>query len=211
VHFNLATTAPEAYTSATLSGQIVAHGDSLYFLYHRRIFPEPNQMEYSGRYYIVYSNDYLMIRNLRLESGLQKINITSQREGPEQAIAVDISNLDLAQLALWRLAVYQPEGRISGTLTMDKFFTEMYITSNLKATNVKLASDTLGNVTLIGSYDGKKRLISLDPQTGIYNGNVSVTASGNMSFYKGVDEHIDGLIQLTNMAAIVEKSTFLHV
>jgi len=91
---------------------------------------------------------------------------------------------------------------------MDKFFTEMYITSNLKATNVKLASDTLGNVTLIGSYDGKKRLISLDPQTGIYNGNVSVTASGNMSFYKGVDEHIDGLIQLTNMRYTCKKVLF---
>jgi len=73
VHFNLATTAPEAYTSATLSGQIVAHGDSLYLsLSPSEFFLSQTKWNIPAGNYIVYSNDYLMIRNLRLESGLQK-------------------------------------------------------------------------------------------------------------------------------------------
>jgi len=210
VHFNLATTAPEAYTSAALSGQIVAKGDSLYLsLAPSEFFLSQTKWNIPSGNYVVYSNNYLLIKNLRLESGLQKINITTQREGPEQAMAFEISNLDLAQFGnMGGFAVYQPDGRIDGTLTIDKLFSDIDISSNLKATNVKLAADTLGNVVLIGNYDGKKKMISLDPQTGIYNGSTSITASGDMSFYKGVNEQIKGSIQLTNVP-LSWGSTFL--
>lgn len=210
VHFNLATTAPEAYTSASITGQIIAHGDSLYLsLSPSEFFLNQTKWTIPAGNYVVYSDKYLLIRNLKLESGLQKINITTQKEGPEQSMALEVTDLDLGLLgAMSGFAVYQPEGRINGSIIIDKLFTDLYVSTNLKATNVKLASDTLGNVNIIGSYDGKKKLVMLDPQTGIYNGNASITASGNVSFYKGVNEQIDGKIEFSN-TPLSWGSTFL--
>lgn len=201
VNFTLATTAPEANTSATIAGQIIANGDSLYLsLSPSEFFLNKTKWDIPAGNYVVYSKDYLLIRNLELESGLQKINITTQKEGPEQAMAFNVTDLDLGQLgALGGMAEYQPEGRINGDIIIDKLFKEVYISANIKATNVKFGGDTLGNINIVGSYDGKKKLVMLDPKTGIYNGTSSVTASGNVSFYKGVNESISGKVELTNM------------
>jgi len=197
LHFNIATAAPEAFTSATINGNAIAHGDSLTI----SILPSEfylNQAKWNipAGNTIVFTNNYLLIKNLDLVSGLQHINVSTQFETTEQNLMIKTENLDLAQFGAWGgLAAYQPDGRVNGTVQITHLFKNYFATADLKASNVKLGTDTIGNIALSGSYDGAKRLLSLDPQTGIYRGASSLTASGNMSFDKNTYQQLDGSIQ----------------
>jgi hypothetical protein len=200
MRFNIATSSPETNISVTLNGQAVAHGDSLFFsLAPSEFFLNQVKWNIPAGNYIIYSNNYLLVENLRLESGLQKIIFSTERSGSDQTLSATIHELDLSQFGAWGgLAAYQPDGRINGNIKIDKLFSKFFISADIKATGVKFGNDTLGNINIAGNYDGEKKLVSLDPSTGIYRGNASVSASGNMSFYKETYQNINGKIQFTN-------------
>lgn len=210
VTFTVATATPEPSSAITLNGQIIARQDSLFLT----VFPSQfflNQMKWdiAGGSKIVYSDNYLTVQDLMLTSGLQKILAASELQTNEKALLISTENLDLGQFGSWAgFAAYQPDGRVNGTIKIDKIFKELFITANLKGTGVMLGQDTVGAITLIGSYDGSKQLISLDPQTGIYRNNASVIASGNMSFDSTTNQKLDGIIQFNN-APVVWASPFL--
>ncbi|MGN6567036.1 MAG: translocation/assembly module TamB domain-containing protein, partial [Flavipsychrobacter sp.] len=197
LHFNIATAAPEAYTSATINGNAIAHGDSLTIsILPSEFYLNQTKWNIPAGNKIVYAHNYLLIRNLDLLSGLQHINVTTELENSEQNLLVKTENLDLSQFGAWGgFAAYQPDGRVNGTVQITHLFKNYYATADLKASNVKLGNDTIGNIALSGSYDGAKRLLSLAPQTGIYREASSLTASGNMSFDKNTYQQLDGNIQ----------------
>jgi len=197
LHFNVATAAPEAYTSATINGNAIAHGDSLTVsILPSEFYLNQTKWNIPAGNTIVFAHNYLLIKNLDLLSGLQHINVTTQYETSEQNLVIKTENLDLSQFGAWGgLATYQPDGRVNGTVQVTHLFKNYFATADLKASNVKLGSDTIGNVALSGSYDGAKHLLSLDPQTGIYHAASSLTASGNMSFDKNTYQQLNGNIQ----------------
>ena len=198
--FTVATTSPDTSSSITLNGQVVARKDSLFLsLLPSRFFLNRTKWEIAGGSKVVYSANYLDVENITLLSGLQRVNVNTQQQANEQSLLITTENLDLGQLGYWAgLSEYQPEGRLNGTIMIDKIFKQLYVSANMKATKVKMGADTVGTISLIGYYDGAKKLIHLDPQTGIYRDNSSIVASGNISLDSLAQQQLNGNLEFNN-------------
>jgi len=203
LQFNIATSSPDANSSAVLNGHAFAHKDSLFLdMLPSQFYLNQAKWDIPGGSHIVYSDKYLFVKDLVLKSGLQKITANTVYQANDQQFAVNIQELDLGQLGNWAgLAAYQPDGRLNGTVNIQHLFSTFYVSSNIKATSVLLGADTIGNINIIGTYDGSKKLVNLDPQTGIYRGNSSVNVSGNMSFDSTTAQQINGKISFNNAPA----------
>jgi len=210
LNFTVATTAPDTGSSITLNGEIVARKDSLFLNLHpSEFYLNRNKWDIAGGSTVAYSDHYLDVENINLTSGLQKITANTHLANNDQSLVINTENLDLAQFgAMAGLAPYQPDGRLNGTITIEKIFQQFYVSANMKATGVKLGSDTVGTINLIGFYDGARKLVNLDPQTGIYRDNASIVASGNISFDSTTNQKLDGSIQFNN-APVEWASPFL--
>jgi hypothetical protein len=210
VAFNIATTTPDPSSSITLNGHIIARKDSLFLtVLPSQFYLNQVKWDINGGSRVVYSKNYLLIQNLSIISGLQRITAATEMAGKDKRITIATENLDLGQLSSFAgFAAYQPEGRLNGTITIDKIFDGLYVAANIKATGVLLGADTVGTINIIGNYDGAKKLVSLDPQTGIYKDDASVIASGNISFDSTTHQKLDGIIKFNN-TPVVWASPFL--
>jgi hypothetical protein len=211
-NFNLGTTARSINSSLSLNGQILARRDTLLLtLQPSQFYLNNNTWNVAGGSSVVYSDKYLAVHGISLASGLQRITASSDDMAEGNPIIINAANIDLAQLSAWAgLADYQPDGRINGTIKLEKIFTGFQLDANVKATNMMLGADTVGTINLIGSYNAPRKLVYLDPQTGIYRDNASIVASGNISFDTLTDQMLDGRIQF-NDAPVAWANPFLNV
>lgn len=210
IGFTIATTTPDTSGSITLNGQVVARRDSLFLtLLPSQFYLNQVKWDIAGGSRVVYSDKYLLVQGFSITSGLQKISAATELQNGDKSVVITTDNLDLGQFGSWAgFAMYQPDGRLNGTITIDKIFQDLYISANMKATNVVLGTDTVGTINLIGDYDGSKKLLTLDPQTGIYLGDASVVASGNISLDSATHQKLDGSIVFRN-APVAWASPFL--
>jgi hypothetical protein len=202
LNFNIATTSPDAVGTLSINGNAFARGDSLYLsLLPSEFYLNQTKWEIPAGNNFVLSKDYLLIRNLSLKSGLQEINARTEDEYRSQALLVSIKNLDLAMLGnLAGVGGYQPDGRINGNVSIKDLFKGPEMTGELRASNVKIGTDTLGDVTLIGGYNAKKKIITLDPQSGIFRGGSSIRTAGSMSFDSTNNQLLNGYVQFSDAA-----------
>jgi len=201
LNFNIATVTPDGNSSVTLNGQILARHDSLYLnILPSQFFISQAKWNVSGSTHIAYSDKYLSIQGLTLQSGIQKIAVNSSSDLiGQQGININTENLDLAQIGtLAGLGVYQPDGRLNGSIKINNLFKNLQVDYDMKATGLQFGTDTMGNVVIVGSYDRDKKLITLDPQSGIYRGSSTLVASGNISFDSTNQQVLNGKMQLTN-------------
>jgi hypothetical protein len=199
--FNIATFSDADYGTATINGRAYARGDSMHFtLMPSEFYLKKRKWEIAGGSRIDLSKDYLFIESLALTSGGQKITVDTRYEQNTEQIVVNTSNLDVAHLgSIAGIEDYAPNGRVNGTIRVSDLFKDLRITSDLQATDVRFGNDTLGNVTLVGTYDSKTRRILLDPRSGIYRGNASLLASGTVTLFDSTSgQKLDGRIQFNN-------------
>ncbi len=201
--FKIATASNNEYGTATLNGKATGHGDTLsvtllpseFYLNDTKWDIVNGQADISG--------GYLFVEDLRINSGAQTLHAYSRPDNYNgesiPTLFTELSNIDLAQLGnLAGLADYKPDGRINGKVQFDNIYHDIIIAGDIKATDVKLGDDTVGNINLSGSYNAAKNIITLDNQSGIYRGDGSLTASGNLSFDSTSNQHIVGNIQFNN-------------
>lgn len=203
LNFTIATTAPDTSSAITLNGQILARKDSLFLsVLPSEFFLNRARWDIAGGSKVTYTKDFLQVENILLSSGLQRITANTTLLTDDQRLTITTENLDVGQLGYWvGLSPYQPDGRINGTIAIEKIFKNVFIGANMKATDVKFGADTVGTITLIGYYDGARKLVNLDPQTGIYRGNSSIVASGNISFDSVTNQKLDGNVIFNNAQA----------
>ncbi len=201
MRFSVATTTPDTSTSIVLNGMVITKQDSIYLTLAPSSF-YLNQLKWdiAGDCRAVYSGNYLYVNNLAMSSGLQKITAGYAEQGADQVITVNTENLDLGQLGGWAgLAYLQPDGRVNGTVKIKNPLRAAYISADFKANDVKLGTDTLGDLNIIGDYDNMRKMVIIDPQTGIYFNGSSLTASGKVSFDSNINQQLDGMIKFANV------------
>ncbi len=198
--YTIATEAPDANSSVALNGQAFASKDSLFFsLQPSQFYLSKARWDIPAGSRIVLSKDYLLIRNLAMKSGLQRIEIATNNFISDESVGIIINNINLNELGSWAgLAIYQPAGKLNGSINIDHVFKGFYLSSKLKAQDVKLGQDTLGEINISGTYDGKRKLVYLDPQTGVSRNNTGINVFGNISFDSTSEESINGKIQFSN-------------
>ena len=148
---------------------------------------------------INFAKNYLYINNLNLNSGAQAVSLQSPDRHGSQGFIATLKDLDLAQLGgLAKLTSYQPDGRVNGIISFDHVFSDLLANAVITASSVKLGVDTLGTIKVIGAWDGAAKQLSLKPSSGIFQGDASVTASGNLTFDSSSDQKLNGIIELRN-------------
>jgi hypothetical protein len=199
IGFNVVTSSPGRYGTATLNGGAIALGDSLYLtLFPSEVVLSENRWDINGGSSVVLAKDYLSVKNLFLTSGLQKVAIYTENERTTQSVLIAAENLDLAQLRGFAgLANYQPDGRVNGKARIDHLFGKIFVEANIKATGVKLGTDTIGTIDIAGTYDNSKGLITLAEGSGIFRGNASAKAAGTVSLDSS-RQRLDGRITLND-------------
>lgn len=200
VGFNITTSSPDAYGTATLNGAAIARGDSIVLnMAPSEFFLNQARWEVAGGSEVVYRTNYLAVRNLFLHSGLQQISVHSEDEYNQQALLISAANLDLAQLTgLAKLSSYAPDGRVNGTIRITDLFRAPSAAASLRATGVKLGADTIGEVIVIGAYNGVKKTVSLEKGSGVFRGESSLTTDGTVTFDSTSNQHLNGNIALNN-------------
>jgi hypothetical protein len=200
VSFNITTSSPDVYGTATLNGAAVARGDSIVLsMAPSEFFLNQARWELMGGSQVVYRSNYLSVHNLFLKSGLQEVTVRSEDEYTQQALVVNAANLDLALLTgLARLNGYAPDGRVNGSIRITDLFRAPSVAASLHATGVKLGADTIGEVVIIGAYNGSKNAVSLEKGSGIFRGQSALTASGTVTFDSTSNQHLNGIIALHN-------------
>ncbi|MEI8279758.1 MAG: translocation/assembly module TamB domain-containing protein [Bacteroidota bacterium] len=198
--FNVTTATPYSYGTAAINGEAYTHGDSLYLtLLPSDFYLGQTKWQIPAGDHIVYTDKFLQIKDLYLQSGQQQVAINTQNESTKQSLIATVKNINIAQLGdLFSLSSYQPTGSINGKIQLDNLFGAIYINSDIKAQNVQIGSDTLDNIILVGSYNSTKKEIRLDSRSGIFHDGASITADGNMSLDSTSEQKIDGAIHFEN-------------
>jgi hypothetical protein len=198
--FKIVTTSEGDYGTATLNGQAFASGDSLYLtMLPSEFFLHNNKWEIPNGSNVIFSDNFLYIRGLNIESGLQKIAINTKDEFTTQSVTIGVENLDIEQIgAIAGISEYDPEGRVNGNLRIDHVFDKQFFVADLKATDVKLLNDTLGNIIVNGNYDLNKGMLFLDPASGIYRGTASINVYGKVRTDSTSTQQLDGGVRFTN-------------
>ncbi len=81
IGFNITTSSPGAYGTATLNGAAVARGDSIVLsMAPSEFFLNQTRWEVNGGSQVVYRTNYLSVRDLFLRSGLQQIGVQQEDE-----------------------------------------------------------------------------------------------------------------------------------
>jgi TamB, inner membrane protein subunit of TAM complex len=88
---------------------------------------------------------------------------------------------------------------VNGTIQIKNPLRAPFISANFKANDVKFGTDTLGDVNIIGDYDHMRRLVSIDPQTGVYFKGSSLTASGKVSFDSNINQQLSGMVKFSDV------------
>lgn len=209
--FRIATASPDAYGTATLNGEGVASGDSLYLAMRpSEFYLNHDKWEIPGGSRIAFADKYLKIKDLNINSGLQHISVNTQDETTLQSLNVKTENLDIAEIgALAGLSNLQPDGRVNADLHLEHMFGKITANGQVKATDVKLGGDTVGNINITGNYDAARRIIYLDQQTGVYRGSSSLNVYGKIISDSTSAQKLDGSVQFNN-APLVWLAPFVN-
>ena len=198
--FKVTTFSPYTVGDAVIQGNAYAHGDTLdASILPSEFFLSKSKWEIAGGNKIVYTDGYLSIENLNIKSGEQSVVVQSANHGLQQVINTKISNVSAEVIGnVAGLSNFELAGLINGNISVTNPFTDIFISSDIKGTNVKFGADTVGNVIVGGTYDGKKHLVNLNPQTGIYRKDKSINVAGRISFDDAHSEKLDGVITMSH-------------
>lgn len=196
--FKIATTSPYSVGDAVIEGQAVAYGDTLDAnLLPSEFYLNENKWQIPAGNNIIYTDGYLSIRGVVMQSGNRSVRIESSNKGLDQRIQIVANNLSGSEIGkLAGLSEFDIKGKVNGKVNIDNLFTNVMVGTEITATGVEFGGDTVGTIILSGAYDGKKHLVNLNPNTGIHYGERSLTASGKISFDSTFTENIDGSISL---------------
>lgn len=209
VMFTLATISPDKESSASFYGEIVARNDTL------TLTAKPSQFylskakwDVAGGGRVVFSNKYLSVKNVAISSGLQQLTL-STNDANNNMLLLNAHNIDVALLGnIGGFASYQPEGRVDAVVSVQDLFSKMVVNANVMGSGVKLGNELIGSVAVTGAYDAGKKLIIINPQTGIVRDNSSVTFSGTVSLDSTLGQPIDCAVRF-NDARVSWASPFL--
>jgi len=200
IGFNITTSSPGTYGTATLNGSAVAKGDSITLsMLPSEFFLNQSRWEVDGGSHIVYRNHDLVIRDLVFSSGLQRIQAASELDQGKNNLVIQATNLDLAQLSgVAGLNGFAPDGRVDASIHITDILESPSVAATIHANGVKLGTDTVGNITIIGGYNGKSGRLSLETGSGVFRGDASLTANGSVVFDSTSNQQLDGQVALQN-------------
>lgn len=198
IGFNITTSSPQSYGTATLNGALLTHGDSILLnLSPSEFFLNQARWEVDGGSEIIYKDNFLLVRDFRMHSGIQSISAYSENEFTEQALVIEAKQLDIGQIsATTDFGSYSPDGRAQATIRITDLFRQPSARFDASADGFLLGKDTIGRVVAKGLWDGPASQLKLQSGSGIFLKDAALELEGSMSFDSSSNEKIAATLQL---------------
>lgn len=196
--FQLLTTTPTSIGSAELNGIAYADRDSFFLsILPSEFYLNQARWEIPSGNEIVFAKDFISLKNVNIVSGLQSIRINAEgNEAPGNA-HVKIKNFDIGPLNnLLGLETMNLDGRINGEFKVTSLLKDQVIDFDVMANNLRINSDTLGEVRAAGSYEVSKSLITLKEGSGLSYMDSKASLTGTYSFNPESKENINANIKM---------------
>jgi len=198
--YTLATQSEQQFGTATFSGSAYASNDTLYTRFlPSELYLNNEKWEIEAGNRIVLASNYLLVDQLSLYSGMQKLAINTDVSKVGQPLVIKATNIDMGQLAsLSPMAKYGIDGRINGEIQFGQLFTQPFVSSNLEAVGVKLFGDTVGLVKIKGTYDAATSSVELENGSGVFNEKFSMATVGSLSLDTKKEDQLDANVYISN-------------
>ncbi len=156
----ISTAATQTINDARLSAQItnLEDGVKIHFDPSSIVLNEKTwKIDEGGE--LTLSRSYIDARNIKFSNGNQEISLVSRHSdiGTWDDIIVEMKKVNIGDFIPFLLKEPRMEGMVSGTVTIEDAFRNMYISSELKAEQFRLENDSIGMVTLTGAWDNNNR------------------------------------------------------
>jgi TamB, inner membrane protein subunit of TAM complex len=133
---------------------------------------------------LVINKTEVIINNIILENGLQKIQLNSSGINNEDIVA-HIENLDIKEISSINgdnnIAI---AGRINGDITINKYATTRAYSGQVSTTDIKYNNEILGKLNAALSYNESNKIITVSNTSGIKYGNSNTNVYGTIDMSK---------------------------
>ncbi|MCO5239173.1 MAG: translocation/assembly module TamB [Chitinophagaceae bacterium] len=160
---NISTAANQTINDAKLSAQItnLQDGVKIHFDKSNIVLNEKTwNIDDGGE--LTLSRSQIHAENIVFSNGEQEISVISKHSdvGTWDDIIVEMKKVNIGDFVPFLLKEPRMEGIVSGTVTIEDAFREMYISSELNAEQFRLENDSIGKITITGAWDdGNKNAI----------------------------------------------------
>ncbi|MCK7556159.1 hypothetical protein MKQ70_14500 [Chitinophaga sedimenti] len=135
------------------------------------------QMEQGNEVY--WSKDFLTVHNLRVSRNNQSVTIQTNEFNPEDnRFDILLRDINLADVIPPQLTTTRIEGLANGNIAVMDPFNHLTINTDIKTTQLRVANDSIGVVTIKGDYDIKQGLSGVEIRA--ENALVNFLVQGNM-------------------------------
>lgn len=196
--FQLLTTTPTSIGSAELNGIAYADRDSFFLsILPSEFYLNQARWEIPSGNEIVFAKDFISVKNVNIVSGLQSIRINAEgNEAPGDA-HVKIKDFDIGPLNnILGMETMNLDGRINGTFKVTSLLRDQVIDFDVAANNLRINSDTLGEVRAAGSYEVSKSLITLKEGSGLSYKDSKASLTGTYSLDPESKENVNANIKM---------------
>lgn len=196
--FQLLTTTPTSIGSAELNGVAYADRDSFFLsILPSEFYLNQARWEIPAGNEIVFAKNYIALKNLNIQSGLQSIRINADGDEPPGVASVKIKNFDIGPLNnLLGMETMNLDGRINGSFRVASLLKDQVIDFDVSANNLRINSDTLGELRAAGSYEVATALITLKQGSGISYKDSKASLTGTYSFDPKSGENVNADINM---------------
>lgn len=181
---NITTAATQTINDANLSAQITSLPDGLEIHFDESsIVLNEKTWRIDGGGELTLSRSHIHAKDINFSNGDQKISLVSKHSdvGAWDDIIVDFNRVIIGDFIPFVLSEPRMEGVISGNVIIEDAFQDMYISSELKAEQFRLESDSIGEIQITAAWDGSNKNAKFEAISDNENYKFSVAGSYDMS------------------------------
>lgn len=179
-HLNFATAATKTINDAQLSAQItnLSDGVIIHFDPSTIVINEKTwKIDKGGQ--LTLSRSRIDAKNIKFSNGEQEIAMVSKHSdvGTWDDIVVELKKVNIGDFMPFIIKEPRMEGIVSGTVTIEDAFREMYISSELEARQFRLENDSVGSIRINGAWDDRNKNATFEAISDNENYKFSIAGS----------------------------------
>ncbi len=180
---NISTAATQTINDARLSAQITNLQDGI------KIHFDPSSIVLNEKTWkideggeLTLSRSYIDARNIKFSNGDQEIAVVSKHSdvGTWDDVIVEMKKVNIGDFMPFIVKEPRMEGIVSGTVTIEDAFRDMYISSELNAEQFRLENDSIGKIAITGAWDNGNRKATYEAISDNKNYRFSIAGSYEM-------------------------------
>lgn len=177
---NISTAATQTINDARLSAQITNLEDGI------KIHFDPSSIVLNEKTWkideggeLTLSRSYIDAKNIKFSNGEQEISVVSRHSdiGTWDDVIVEMQKVNIGDFMPFVVKEPRMEGIVSGTVTIEDAFRNMYVSSELTAEQFRLENDSIGMITITGAWDDRNKKATYEAISNNKNYKFSIAGS----------------------------------